>query len=92
MFGIDTLRINVAIAGIVITVGFYIQAFRIFRTKSAKDFSWFLILALLYNEISWLVYGKVIGEWPVFLLAIANIPADVAVLVGYILYRKGNRQ
>lgn len=89
MSGVDILRTNVAIAGIVITVGFYIQAFRIFRTKSAKDFSCFLVLAIFYNELSWLAYGEAIGEWPVLLLAIANIPADIAVLIGYILYRRG---
>jgi uncharacterized protein with PQ loop repeat len=45
------------IAGLVITAGVYAQAYKIFRTRSAKDFSTILIISLVYSELSWLVYG-----------------------------------
>ncbi len=86
---LDIIRINSAIAGLVITAGAYAQAIKIFQTRSAKDFSLLLIAALLYNEISWLVYGVGIDEWPITILACVVLPAEVAILVGYMRYGHG---
>lgn len=85
-FVLEIIRVNSAIAGLVITVGLYSQCIKMFRTKSAKDLSAILVFSLLYNEVSWLVYGFGINEWPIIALTVATLPGEIAILIGYILY------
>lgn len=83
-------RIFTVIASISIIIGLYTQAFKIWRTKSAKDFTWVIIFALLFNELAWLNYGIALFEWPIIIIGLANIPAVIIALIGFIKYRKGN--
>lgn len=83
---IDIIRTNTAIAGMVLVTGLYIQVWRLYRTKSAKDLSATLIIALMYNEAAWLVYGLSINEWPIISMTLAVLPGDIAILIGYLLY------
>ena len=85
---LDIIRINSAFAGLILTVGVYVQCIKIFQTKSAKDFSPILILSLLYNEVSWLIYGLGIEEWPITALTIIAFPAEIGILIGYMRYKK----
>ncbi|MGH8531311.1 MAG: SemiSWEET family transporter [Gammaproteobacteria bacterium] len=85
-FVLEIIRVNSAIAGLVITVGLYSQCIKTFRTKSAKDLSGILIFSLLYNEVSWLIYGFGINEWPIIALTVVALPGEIAILIGYILY------
>ena len=82
----EAIRINCLVAGIIITVGVYVQMVKIFKTKSASDFTPLLVIALLYNEAAWMVYGLRISEWPIVVLCAINIPADIGIAVGYCLY------
>lgn len=75
-----------------LAVGMYIQVVKIFRTKSAQDFTIVLILALLADEVAWLNYGIVINEWPVYLLGGISLPAAVLALVGYLKYGRGGKE
>ena len=86
---IDVLRVNTLVAGVIITAGFYAQTIKIFQTKSAKDFTILLIVSLFYNELSWLAYGSGLREWPIIVLCLANLPAEVMMLIGYLKYRGG---
>lgn len=86
------LRINSAVAGMLISLGIYIQCFRVFRSRSAKDFSPALVIALIYFEVSWLAYGISINEYPVISMTAATLPADIGIAIGYLLYgRKPNK-
>jgi uncharacterized protein with PQ loop repeat len=78
----------VTCASILITVGLYDQSLKIWRTRSAKDFTASIVLALLFNEAAWLNYGCSLKEWPVILIAALNIPAALIAAVGYLKFRK----
>lgn len=80
------VQLNCLVAGLIITAGVYMQMFKIFQTKSAKDFALILVVALFYNELAWLWYGLWIHEWPIVALCAINIPADIGVAIGYALY------
>lgn len=84
---VDFSRYLVTGASVVITIGLYMQAFKILRTRSAKDFTPVLIAALALNEVSWLNYGLSIHEWPIYLVSSVNVPAIILTVVGYCLYR-----
>jgi uncharacterized protein with PQ loop repeat len=82
----NLFRINSTIAALLISAGIYVQCFRVFRTRSAGDFSPALVIALLYFEVSWLIYGLAIMEWPVIAMTVVTLPADIGIAAGYLLY------
>ena len=79
-------RMFAFLSSMVLAIGMYVQVVKIFRTKSAQDFTIVLVLALLLDEIAWLNYGVVIMEWPVFMLAGVGMPAAILALIGYYKY------
>ena len=82
-------RILTFAGSMLITVGLYEQAWKIWRTRSAKDFTLSLIASLLLTEFVWLNYGVVIHEWPIYAVSIVNIPAALLATWGYVRFRKG---
>jgi len=83
---IEFSRLFTIIASAVITFGLYDQVIKIWRTKSAEDFTFILLIALFINEIAWLNYGFALTEWPIILLGAVNIPAIILAIIGYIKY------
>lgn len=88
MMYIETSRLIVLIASAAITFGFYAQAWKLWQTHSAKDFSAALVIAVVINELAWLNYGFALREWPVIAVGFANMPAAIAIAVGYSKYRR----
>jgi len=84
---LEISRIVALIASVFITIGLYHQAFKIWKTKSAKDFTWTIIIALLLNELAWLNYGFALVEWPIIVIAFANVPAVIIASIGYFKYK-----
>ena len=81
-------RIATFVGSLVLTFGAYSQAYKIWRTKSAKDFSSILIIALILVELVWLNYGIVLKEWPIITLEAINIPGIFATAILFVRYRK----
>jgi len=81
-------RILTFVGSISLTIGAYSQAYKIWRTKSVKDFTPVLIFALVLVELVWLNYGIVLKEWPIIALEAINIPGIFATAILYIKYRK----
>jgi len=85
---LEISRIVTLVASVAITIGLYHQALKIWQTKSAKDFTWTIIFALIFNEFAWLNYGFALSEWPIILIGFANVPAVIIAGVGYVRYRE----
>jgi len=85
---LEISRIITITASILITIGLYDQVIKIWKTRSAKDFTITLLIALFVNEIAWLNYGFALHEWPIILIGAANVPAIIIALVGYFKYGK----
>jgi len=83
---LEISRIITLIASILITFGLYDQALKIFRTKSASDFTWTIIFALFFNEFAWINYGFSLSEWPIIVVGAANVPAIIIIIIGYKKY------
>ncbi|MCL5407555.1 MAG: SemiSWEET family transporter [Patescibacteria group bacterium] len=82
----DGSRVFAFLTSIVLVYGMYAQVVKMFKTKSAKDFTMALLVALLLDEIAWLNYGITIREWPVFMLGAISLPAAILALTGYLKY------
>ncbi len=85
---LEISRIATFVGSLALTFGVYAQAYKIWRTKSAKDFTPILIFALILVEIVWLNYGIVLREWPIIALEAINIPGIFATAILFIKYRK----
>jgi len=85
---LEISRVITLIASVFITFGLYDQAIKIWRTRSAKDFTVSIIIALGFNEIAWLNYGVSLGEWPIIIIGCLNIPVAIIASIGFIKYRK----
>jgi MtN3 and saliva related transmembrane protein len=69
-------------------LGLWSQAIKIWQTKSAKDFTYLLVFALIFNEFAWLNYGLSLREWPIIFIGFSNIPAVVIIFIGFLKYRR----
>lgn len=87
---IEFSRIITVVASFMLTYGLYTQVWKMFKTKSAKDFTFSLVFAIAFNELIWLNYGISIVEWPIIAICSLNLPADLLICYGFYLYgRKG---
>ncbi|WP_432448152.1 SemiSWEET family sugar transporter [Aliiroseovarius marinus] len=72
-----------SLAGIVSTICWMPQTLRTWRTRQTKDLSLSTNLLVLLSVTLWLVYGIMLGAWP---MVIAN--AIAMALVGSIIVAK----
>lgn len=84
---LEISRIITLVASALITYGLYDQAIRIYKIKSARDFSMSIIFALMINELAWLNYGISLSEWPIILVGAVNIPPLIMIFTGYFKYK-----
>lgn len=85
MWGVIT-RLAVTATSIILVFGLYAQVYKIFKTRSAKDFSALLIIALMLDSIAWLNYGLFLVEWPILVIGFVGLPAVISALVGYLKF------
>lgn len=75
------------IMGIVISWGYYFQAYNIVKNKSAKDVSLVSYLIFAIGTLTWLVYGFYLMDWTIILGFLFGVVGSWLVLVLIILYR-----
>ena len=63
----DFITILGLAAGALTTIAFLPQMFQIWRTKSAKDVSYVMLIVFMSGLFMWLVYGIILGAFPVIL-------------------------
>lgn len=83
MSGSDLVDIVGSIAGTLTTVAFLPQVVKTWRTGSTTDISLAMFLAFCLGVALWMIYGLLVGAWPV---TIAN--AVTLLLAGSILVMK----
>lgn len=69
--------------GLLITIAFIPQVWRLFKLKSAREISLLFNILFLIGGMSWLSYGIVLGLRPIILWNVISI-----VLVSAMLYAK----
>jgi len=84
---VELSRVLTIVSSITIIIGLYSQAWKIWRTKSAKDFTGILIFAMVLTELVWLNYGIAIKEWPIIVLETINVPGIILIAFLFIKYR-----
>lgn len=87
---LNTTQVLVFMTTSLIVIGLYLQAVKLWKTRSVDDFHPVMVVAILVNESVWLIYGLQLREWPIIVIPILSIPAAIAISVGYFRFRRNN--
>lgn len=82
------LKILVTVMGVLMSVGYYPQAYKIWKTKSAKDISLFTYTIFAIGTVSWTMYGIYLRDIPIILSFVVGIVGSWLVLGLTLYYRR----
>lgn len=87
-FSWDAAALIGLIAGILTTLAFLPQALKVWRTRQTRDLS--LAMMLIFNSgvVLWLLYGVLIGAWPVIIANVATLALSGWILAMKLAWRK----
>ncbi|MBE9231509.1 MAG: SemiSWEET transporter [Cuspidothrix sp.] len=83
----DLITILGLVAGALTTIAFLPQMFQIWRTKSAKDVSYIMLIIFMSGLFLWLIYGIILGALPVILANGVSLFFNLIILWLKIKYR-----
>ena len=67
-------------AGFFTTISYVPQIQKIWKTKSAEDVSKKMFLSVSFGVFLWLVYGLLLGAWPIIVANAVTLALAVAIL------------
>lgn len=74
------------LAAILTTISFLPQALHTFRTKDVRGISLSMYSAFTLGVAMWLVYGLLLGAWPVVIANVITLALASAILVMKLRY------
>jgi MtN3 and saliva related transmembrane protein len=83
----DFITILGLVAGALTTIAFLPQMFQIWRTKSARDVSYVMLIVFMIGLFLWLIYGIILGALPVILANGVTLFFNLIILWLKIKYR-----
>ncbi|BCL34026.1 SemiSWEET transporter [Nostoc sp. MS1] len=83
----DFLTILGLIAATLTTVAFLPQVWRTWKTKSAKDVSFIMLIAFMSGLFLWLIYGIILNALPIILANSITLVLNFIILWLKIKYR-----
>ena len=84
---VEVFKILVVIIGVLMSLGHFPQAYRIYKRKSSKDVSLLTYLIFAVGSYAWLIYGIIIMELPVIISFVVAVIGTTSVLVLIFKYR-----
>lgn len=70
-----------SIGAVLTTLAFVPQVLRIWKTRSARDISLPMYLTFTCGLLCWLVYGVLLGSWPIIGANVVTLFLALAVIV-----------
>jgi len=67
-------------AGALTTLSFLPQVIKVYRTKSADDLSLGMFVAFCIGVFLWMLYGIMLGSWPIIVTNFATLLLSGAIL------------
>lgn len=68
------------------TIAFLPQVIKTWRTKSARDMSWAMLLIFTTGVAMWLIYGLLLTNWPLIAANVVTLALNGTILVLKFLY------
>ena len=83
----ETINILGLVAGTCTTIAFVPQVLQVWRTRSARDISIGMYSVFLVGVALWLVYGLLLGAWPIVAANAITLALAIAILVMKLRFR-----
>lgn len=80
------------IAGMITTISFVPQVVRIYRIKSGRDISLWMMLLFALGVTLWLIYGLLLSSLPIILANAVTLVLVVAILVLKVYYARNQQR
>ncbi|MBI1999344.1 MAG: PQ-loop repeat-containing protein [Parcubacteria group bacterium] len=81
------LTVSASLAGVMLGVSFWPQVYKVYRTKSARDLSIWMVALLLCASVVFFIYSIYFVQWPFLIANGLGIPALLLLVLGYVKYR-----
>lgn len=76
------------VAGALTTMSFWPQLWKTWRTKSAGDVSLGMLLTFSVGVLLWLLYGLLLGAWPIIVTNMITMLLTVTILILKLRYHR----
>lgn len=87
---LDFITVLGLVAGTLTTIAYLPQLIKTWRTKSANDLSWSMLITLCVGIVLWLVYGAYARDIPVLFANVVTLVLSSIILVLKIRYRQSD--
>jgi MtN3 and saliva related transmembrane protein len=84
---VEILSIVVSIFGVLMSIGYFPQAYRIWKNKSAENISLITYFIFFIGCFTWLVYGVLLQDIPIMVSFIVGVIGSFLVLFMSLKYR-----
>lgn len=85
---ISFIKVFATIMGVVMSFGYFPQAYKIYKNKSSKDVSTLAFIIFSLGTLTWFVYGLVLNDIPIIFGFILGVIGSWLVLILSLIYRK----
>lgn len=82
-----TFEIFVSIVGIMMSFGYYPQAYKIWKHKSAEDISLPMYIIMSFGSTVWFVYGILLKDKTIMWGFVFGVVGSILVLILTLIYR-----
>jgi len=84
----ETLAVTAATVGVLVSLTYIPQIYKIWKRKSVNDLSLPLFLSAWVSLVVWTIYGISIANWPLIIADAVGAVGCGIVVVQYFKYRK----
>lgn len=82
-----TFEIFVSIVGILMSFGYYPQAYKIWKSKSAEDISLPMYIIMSFGSSVWFIYGVILKDFTIMSGFVFGVIGSILVLILTLIYR-----
>jgi len=79
-----------SLTGVLMSLSWFFQLKRLFRTKSSEDLSILQLSVFLFGNITWLIYGFIVHNFPIIISFFIGSIGVISVLLMAIKLRNKN--
>ncbi|NJN57795.1 MAG: SemiSWEET transporter [Leptolyngbyaceae cyanobacterium SL_5_9] len=76
------------VAGALTTIAYLPQLIKTWKSKSAEDLSWSMLITLCIGIVLWLIYGTYVHDLPVILANVVTLMLSSIILVLKLRYSR----
>ena len=84
----DSTTVLGLVAGALTTIAYLPQLIKTWKSKSAEDLSWSMLITLCIGIVLWLIYGAYVHDLPVILANVVTLILSSIILVLKLRYSR----